>query len=62
MVIRSLCYGYLGAILAGLVIGVAAGLPQDTIVTAAPPVGIVMGLTGLSLPWLRPALTRARRR
>ncbi len=40
MIIRSLCYGYLGAALGGLVIGVAGaifGTSLDTIVAAASP-------------------------
>jgi hypothetical protein len=64
-VIRSMCYGWAGAILAGLlvaVIGVGFGLPQTTITTAAAPTGIIMGLMGLSLPWARPALARIRTR
>lgn len=63
--LRSMCYGWAGAILAGLlvaVIGVSFGLPQNAITTAAAPTGIVMGLMGLSLPWARPALARTRAR
>ncbi len=65
MIFRSLAYGYLGAVMAGLVVavaGLAMGLSQDAIVSAAPPVGIVMGLMGLSLPMALPALARIRAR
>ncbi len=65
MVLRSLLYGYLGAIVAGLAVGVAGfalELPQDTVATAATPTGIALGLMGLSLPWARPTLARIRRR
>ena len=56
MIIRCLCYGYLGAVLAGLAVSVPAaffGLSQTTIVAVASPAGIAAGLLGLSLPWLR---------
>jgi hypothetical protein len=64
-VLRSICYGWAGAILAGLlvaIVGVSFGLPQNAITTAAAPTGIIMGLMGLSLPWTRPALARIRAR
>ena len=63
MIVRSLCYGYLGAALAGLSIGVAGtflGLSETSIVTVASPTGIAMGLLGVSLPWARRATARIR--
>ena len=62
-VFRSLCLGWAGAILAGLLValvGVTFGLPRNAITTAAALTGIIMGLMGLSLPWARPALSRIR--
>ncbi len=63
MFIRSICYGYLGATLAGLSIGVAGvvlGMSETSIVTVATPTGIAMGLMGMSLPLARRAMARAR--
>lgn len=63
MIIRSLCYGYFGAALGGLAIGVAGaifGTSLDTIVAAASPTGIVTGMLGLSLPWVRRVAVRIR--
>ncbi len=56
-IVKSVVWGYSGAVLAGLliaVIGVVFGLSEDTIAAAAAPTGIVFGLLGLSLVWLRP--------
>ncbi len=64
-ILKSMCYGWAGAILAGLlvaVVGVGFEMPQNAISTAAAPTGIVMGLIGFSLPWARPALARIRAR
>ena len=63
--LRSIFYGWAGAVLAGLlvaVIGVSVGMPQNAITTAAAPTGIIMGLMGLSLPWARPVRARIRGR
>lgn len=65
VLVKSLAFGYLGAILAGLLVtvfGLAFGLSQETIVTAAAPTGIVFGTLGLSLAWARPIVARVRRR
>ena len=62
-VIRSLIYGYLGAILAGLlvaVVGLAAGLSEEVIAAASVPTGVVFGVVGLSLVWWRPLAERVR--
>ncbi len=61
-IFKSVVWGYAGAVLAGLliaVIGVAFGLSEETIAATAAPTGIVFGLLGLSLGWLRPAPTKA---
>ena len=39
------------------VVGVVFGLSEATIAAAAAPTGIVFGLLGLSLVWLRPTAT-----
>ena len=68
MVFRSLLYGWLGAILAGLAVGVtgvAFGMPTESVVAVSAPMGVVMGILGLSLPWVRQRATatlRGRRR
>jgi len=65
VLVKSLAFGYLGAILAGLLVtvfGMAFGLSQETIVAAAAPTGIVFGTLGLSLVWLRPVAARLRSR
>ena len=64
-ILRSVVYGYLGAVLAGLVVAVIAtpfGLAADTAAAAAVPAGIVFGTIGLILPWRRAALATVRRR
>ncbi len=61
-IFKSVAWGYAGAVLAGLliaVIGAALGLSEETVVAAAAPTGIVFGILGLSLVWLRPARARA---
>ena len=62
-VIRSLIYGYLGAILAGLlvaVVGLVVGLSPESIAAASVPTGVVFGVIGLSLVWWRPLAERVR--
>lgn len=57
-IFKSVAWGYAGAVLAGLliaVVGVVFGLSEETVAAAAAPTGIVFGLLGLSLVWLRPA-------
>ena len=63
IVIRALCYGYGGALLAGLamaVLGLSTGMTTDTVATAAAPVGMAAGMTAFSLPFLRRALQQRR--
>jgi cation transporter-like permease len=60
-VVWSVIYGYLGAILGGLlvaVVGVALGLSQESIVAASVPTGVVFGALGLTLIWWRPIAGR----
>ncbi len=62
-IFKSVAWGYAGAVIAGLliaVVGVVFGLSEETVAAAAAPTGIVFGMLGLSLVWLRP--TRAPRR
>ncbi len=62
-VVRSVIYGYLGAILGGVlvaVIGIAVGFPEESIVAASVPTGVVFGAIGLSLIWWRPIAERSR--
>ncbi len=64
-IIKSVAWGYAGAVLAGLliaVIGVVFGLSEETVAATAAPTGIVFGLLGLSLVWLRPTQTPKRAR
>ena len=61
--VRSVLYGYLGAILGGLVVavvGLALGHSQEAIVAASVPTGVVFGMLGLSLMWWRPLAQRVR--
>lgn len=62
-IVKSVAWGYAGAVIAGLliaVIGVVLGLSEATVAAAAAPTGIVFGMLGLSLVWLRPARPRAK--
>ena len=62
-VVWSVIYGYLGAVLGGLlvaVVGVALGLSEESIVAASVPTGVVFGALGLTLIWWRPLAERAR--
>ncbi len=63
--VRSILYGYLGAILGGLAVAVIA-MPLDasleTVAGAASVTGVVLGLLGLMLPWRQAAVAAAGRR
>jgi hypothetical protein len=62
-VLKSIAYGYMGAVLAGLIMGVIGfgfGMSQEAIAAAATPTGIVFGLAGLTLAWWRPRPTQIR--
>ena len=61
-IFKSVVWGYGGAVLAGLLIatiGVVFGLSEETVVATAAPTGVVFGLLGISLVWLRPARAKA---
>lgn len=62
-ILKSVAWGYAGAVLAGLliaVIGVVFGLSEATVAATAAPTGIVFGMLGLSLVWLQPAPARTK--
>ena len=62
-VLRSMVYGYLGAVLGGLVVaivGVSLDLSHESIAAASVPTGVVFGVLGLSLLWWRPIAQRVR--
>ncbi len=62
-IVKSVAWGYAGAVIAGLliaVIGVVLGLSEATVAAAAAPTGIIFGMLGLSLVWLRPARRSVR--
>ena len=65
-VLRSLLYGYAGAVFAGLLVAVAGvgfELSHDTVISSATIFGTIFGAAGLTLAWWRPlAAARARRR
>jgi energy-converting hydrogenase Eha subunit A len=63
--IRSVVYGYLGAVIAGVVVAAIAamfGVPTDAAAKAAVPAGVVFGTIGLLLPLRRAALVSVRER
>lgn len=63
MFLRSIAYGYLGSAAAGLataMIGMSAGLSEQTVVTIASPAGIVCGLMGLAYAWRGQAAAMVR--
>jgi MFS superfamily sulfate permease-like transporter len=63
--VRSIIYGYLGAILGGLGVAIVA-LPLETsletVAGAASVTGVILGLLGLMLPWRQAAVAAGRRR
>jgi hypothetical protein len=62
-ILKSVAWGYAGAVFAGLliaVIGIVFGLSEATVAATAAPTGIVFGVLGLSLVWLRPTIALAR--
>ena len=65
MIWRSFLYGWLGAIIAGVLVAVCAvvlGIPEDRMVAISTPAGVLFGVVGLSLPWTqRLAHARAAR-
>jgi len=62
--LRSLLFGYLGSVLAGLAVGIVGaiiGASPMAVASAASPVGIAVGLMAFSLVWLRPLAARVGR-
>ena len=63
-IVRSILYGYLGAILGGLVVA-AVALPlntsTETAAEAATITGMIFGLLGLMRPWRQAAAQPNRR-
>ena len=62
-IIRSVAYGYVGAVLAGAVaamVGMLLGLSEQSVVAAAAPAGLVIGTIGLCLPWRHAIAARVR--
>lgn len=60
-VLRSVVYGYLGAVLGGIlvaVVGIALDFSHESIAAASVPTGVVFGMLGLSLLWWRPIAQR----
>ena len=63
MLLRSIIFGYLGSVAAGLavaILGVSFGLSEATIVAIASPMGIVCGLLGLAFAWRHNVLAMLR--
>jgi MFS superfamily sulfate permease-like transporter len=64
-IIRSLIYGYLGAIIGGLAVAVVAVPLQASLEAAAGAAavtGVVFGLFGLLLPWRQALMVPVRAR
>ncbi len=64
-IFRSIVYGYIGAILGGLIVALVAvplNTSLETAAGAASVTGIVLGLLGLMLPWRQAAFMAASRR
>ncbi len=67
MFFRSLLFGYLGAVLAGLIVGVVGvvGAVMDatpaSVAGTATPIGIAAGIMAFSLTWIRPLAARIGR-
>ncbi len=64
MFLRSLLFGYLGSVFAGLAVGIGGaiiGASPAAVAGTASPVGIAFGLMAFSLVWLRPLTARLGR-
>ena len=64
MFLRSLLFGYLGSVIAGLTVGIVGaiiGASPAAVAGTASPVGIAFGLMAFSLVWLRPLTARLGR-
>ena len=63
-ILRSMLLGYLGAVLAGLSVGLVGafiGASPAAVASAASPVGIAVGLMAFSFVWLRPVTAKLSR-
>ena len=63
-IVKALIYGYLGAVLAGLIVALAGAgfdLSYATVVSSASLSGAAFGIVGFTLPWWQP-LVAARSR
>ena len=64
MFLKSLLLGYLGAVLAGLIVGIGGAIVEASpaaVAAAATPVGIAAGILAFTLVWLRPLSARLAR-
>ena len=64
MFLKSLLLGYLGAVLAGLIVGIGGAVVEASpaaVAAAATPVGIAAGILAFTLVWLRPLSARLAR-
>jgi len=62
--LKSLLLGYLGAVLAGLIVGIGGAIVEASpaaVAAAATPVGIAAGILAFTLVWLRPLSARLAR-
>ncbi len=64
VILKSLLLGYLGAVLAGLGVGVVGAIVDASpaaVAGAAMPIGIAAGIMAFSLVWWRPLAARLAR-
>ena len=64
VILKSLLFGYLGAVLAGLIVGIVGAVVEASpavVASTASPIGIAAGVLAFSVPWLRPLAARLGR-
>jgi hypothetical protein len=64
IILKSLLLGYLGAVLAGLAVGIVGAIVDASpaaVASAAMPIGMAVGIMALSLVWWRPLAARLAR-
>ncbi len=64
MFLKSLLLGYLGAVLAGLIVGIGGAIVEASpaaVAATATPLGIAAGILAFTLVWLRPLAARLAR-
>ena len=64
MLLKSLLFGYLGAMLAGLIVGIVGAIVEASpavVAGTASPIGIAAGVVAFSATWLRPLAARLGR-